>query len=61
VARSARVQEGTTVKLAVSNGRLVVTALEARAYELETLLAGVTRKNVHAAVDAGDPIGREIW
>ena len=61
VARNARVQEGTTVMLAVSHGRLVVAPLEARAHELETLLADVTRKNVHTAVDTGDPVGRERW
>ena len=61
LARNARVQEGTTVKLAVSHGRLVVAPVEARGYELATLLAGVTRKNVHAALDTGDPVGREIW
>jgi antitoxin component of MazEF toxin-antitoxin module len=60
-ARNARIQEGTTVMLAVSHGRLVVAPVEARAYELETLLAGVTRKNVHTAVDTGDPVGRERW
>ena len=61
VARGVRVREGTTVMLAVSNGRLVVAPLETRGYELETLLAGVTRKNLHAAVDTGDPVGRESW
>ena len=61
VARGARVREGTTVTLAVSNGRLVVAPLETRGYELEALLAGVTRKNLHAAVDTGDPVGRELW
>jgi len=61
VARGARVREGTTVTLAVSNGRLVVAPLETRGYELEALLAGVTRKNLHAAVDTGDPVGRERW
>ena len=61
VARGARVREGTTVTLAVSNGRLVVAPLETRGYELEDLLAGVTRKNLHAAVDTGDPVGRERW
>lgn len=61
VARGARVQEGTTVTLAVSNGRLVVAPLETRGYELDALLAGVTRKNLHAAVDTGDPVGRERW
>ena len=61
MARSARVQEGTTVMLAVSNGRLVVAPVETRGFELGTLLAGVTRKNVHTAVETGDPVGREIW
>ena len=61
VARGARVREGTTVTLAVSNGRLVVAPLETRGNELEALLAGVTRKNLHAAVDTGDPVGRERW
>ena len=61
VARGARVREGTTVTLAVSNGRLVVAPLETRGYELEALLAGVTRKNLHAAVDTGAPVGRESW
>ena len=42
VARGARVREGTTVTLAVSNGRLVVAPLETRGYALEALLAGVT-------------------
>ena len=61
VARNARVQEGTTVMLAVNNGRLVVAPVEVRAYDLEPLLAGITRKNVHAAVDTGVPVGRERW
>ena len=61
VARGARVREGTTVMLAVSNGRLIVSPLDTRGYELETLIAGITRKNVHAAVDSGDPVGRESW
>jgi antitoxin MazE len=61
VARGARVREGTTVTLAVNHGRLVVAPLETRGYELEALLAGVTRKNLHAAVDTGDPVGRERW
>jgi antitoxin MazE len=61
VARGVRVREGTTVMLAVSNGRLVVAPLETRGYELETLLEGITRKNLHTAVDTGDRVGRESW
>jgi antitoxin MazE len=61
VARSAQVQEGTTVMLAVSKARLIVAPLQARAYDLETLLAGVTRKNLHATVHTGGRAGRESW
>jgi antitoxin MazE len=61
VARGARVQVGTTVMLAVSHGRLIVAPVETRGYELETLLARVTRKNLHAAVDTGGSVGRESW
>ncbi len=61
VARGVRVREGTTVMLAVSNGRLIVAPLDTRGYELDTLIAGVTRKNMHVAVDWGDPVGRESW
>jgi antitoxin MazE len=61
VAQGARVREGTTVTLAVSNGRLIVAPLETRAYELETLLAGITRTNLHGAVESGHPVGRESW
>ena len=46
VARGAQVREGTTVMLAVSNGRLIVAPVQPRAYDLETLLARVTRKNL---------------
>lgn len=61
VASGAKVQEGTEVTLAVSHGRLIVAPVRQRAYDLETLLARVTRKNLHAAVDVGERIGREAW
>jgi antitoxin MazE len=61
VARGVRVQEGTTVMLAVSNRRLVVAPVETREYQLEALLAGVTRKNLHAPVDTAHRVGRESW
>jgi antitoxin MazE len=61
VARGVRVQEGTTVMLAVSNGRLVVAPAETREYQLEALLAGITPKNLPAPVDTAHPVGRESW
>lgn len=30
-------------------------------YDLEQLLAGMTRDQVHPEIDTGPPIGKEIW
>jgi len=30
-------------------------------YSLAQLLAGVTPENLHAEVDFGSPVGREVW
>ena len=61
LARGAQVREGTTVMLAVRNGRLIVAPVRRHAYDLESLLARVSRKNLHAAVDTGERVGRESW
>jgi antitoxin MazE len=60
-AEEAAVREGSAVDVSVSEGRIVVTPVAARRYTLETLLAGVTTENRHAAVATGRPRGREVW
>jgi antitoxin MazE len=60
-AEEAAVREGSAVDVSVAEGRIVVTPVAARRYTLETLLAGVTTENRHAAVATGRPRGREVW
>jgi len=59
---------GRLIALCESEGRpvyvrgdLVVTPAKRARYRLHELLRQVTSKNVHAEMDAGAPVGREVW
>jgi antitoxin MazE len=60
-AQGAHVKEGTAVRVAVQDGQLILTPVEPGAWTLATLLARVTPRNLHAEVDVGKRVGREIW
>ena len=60
LAEDADVKEGTVLNLAVSEGKVVATPVERKKLSLKQLLAKVTRKNLHAEVDFGPSVGREI-
>lgn len=59
-ARDLQVEEGSEVDLALAHGRLVVTPVAPR-YDLETLLAAITPRNLHGEADWGGPRGHEAW
>jgi len=61
LAKDAKVKEGTVLNLAVSKGKVVATPLRAKKVSLKQLLAKVTRTNIHAEIDLGSPVGREVW
>jgi len=61
LAEDAEVREGTVLNLAVSEGKVVATPVERKKQSLKQLLAKITRKNLHAEVDSGASVGREIW
>ncbi|MPZ77795.1 MAG: AbrB/MazE/SpoVT family DNA-binding domain-containing protein [Deltaproteobacteria bacterium] len=61
LAEDAEVTDGTVLNLAVSEGKIVATPIEKKKLSLKQLLAKVTRKNLHAEVDFGPSVGREIW
>lgn len=60
-AQEVGVGAGSEVDLSVKDGDLVVRPARRRPYQLTDLLRRVTAKNVHGEVDAGRPVGREIW
>ena len=60
-AEEAGLAEQAEVDLAVVNGKIVVTPAAKRPIRLAELLSGITRRNLHDAVDTGVPVGREVW
>ena len=54
-----RMSEGAVVDVSIRNGELVVVTVAEPQYTLEGLLSGVTKRNRHAEVDFGPPLGRE--
>lgn len=49
------------VSVTVADGRIVIAPCERVAYDLDTLLDGITPRNRHAALDTGAPVGKEAW
>jgi antitoxin MazE len=60
-AEEAGVGAGSEVDLSIQDGDLVVKPARRRKYRLKELLLKITAKNVHAEVDTGGPVGREVW
>ena len=52
---------GTIVELAVQDGKVLVSPVRERALTLDELLKGVSAENLHAEVDTGAAVGREVW
>lgn len=61
MARDLQITEGTSVDLRLEKGRLVVRPVNDPRRELEELLRQVTPENLHAEVDQGPAMGREVW
>jgi len=61
LAEDAEVSEGTILNLAVSEGKIVATPVRRKKQSLKQMLAKVTRENLHADIESGPPVGREIW
>ena len=59
-AAQAKVAAGTAVDIAVEKGQLIVRPVRQR-YRLRDLLKAVDARNLHAEVQTGRPVGREIW
>ena len=49
------------VNISVNEGKLIVTPIPEPEMTLDELLAGVTDENLHHEIDAGPPVGNEVW
>ena len=60
VALDARLEEGSVIDLRVVEGKLVAEPVGPN-YTLADLLRAVRKGNLHGEIDAGGPVGREVW
>ena len=60
-ANQIKIEQGSYVDLSTVEGKLIARPMEQQEYSLEQLLAGITDQNIHAEVDTGNAIGKEIW
>ena len=57
--KAAALDLGQRVTIKATKGRIVIEPADRVEFKLEDLLAGITARNRHAAVDFGGPVGRE--
>ena len=55
------IRNGSEVRLVVQDGKLVITPMQRRRYQLVELLSGVTEENSHGETDFGATTGIEGW
>ena len=59
-AESSGLRLATEVEVSLVKGTLRLAAVRPR-WQLRELMSKVTRRNLHAEVDLGPPVGRESW
>lgn len=60
VVKQARLQEGDELKIHVQESRIIIESVSPR-LTIESLVAGITRKNRHPEQDWSKPVGKEVW
>ena len=57
---AAQVRLDQQVDVREEQGRIIIEPVRTPAFELATLVAGITADNRHAEIDFGGPVGNEI-
>ena len=61
LAVASEIEQGAEVNVAVIEGKLVITPVKKKSYNLEELVAGITEENRHGEADTGPVQGNEVW
>ena len=56
-----KVEQGSVVEVSLEQGKIVVAPIPEPEFNLEDLLAKVTKRNLHQEVDTGGSLGKEAW
>lgn len=61
VTEKAGVRVGQRLDIHLKNGSIILTPVKTDEQTLDSLLADITRDNLHTAVETGGPKGNEEW
>lgn len=61
LAEEVGLEENSSVRVLVKEGKLLIIPIMRSHYTLEALLAEVTPQNLHSEVDTGAAVGGEAW
>jgi antitoxin MazE len=61
IMEAARLSLDDPVNIHEEDGRIVIEPIRKNKYDLAELLAAITPENLHAEVDFGAPVGKEIF
>jgi antitoxin MazE len=61
LAAEVQLRENTPVEVSVTRRTLVIRRVREDVDTLDALLAQVTPDNLHAEIDTGPAVGRELW
>ena len=61
IMRAAHVELDEPVDVREESGRIVIDPVRRKEYDLDELVKGITRENLHAEADFGGPVGKEAW
>jgi len=60
-ADSINLKDNASVEISIVEGKLVVALTHPQRIALKTLLSQITSDNIHAEIETGAPVGKEIW
>ena len=60
-AEESNLHEDSAVDVTVRSGKLVVVAVAEPQLSLDDLVAKITPRNRHSEIEAGRPVGNEVW
>lgn len=61
VIQAADLRLDEAVEIREDSGCIVIEPVRHKKYDLDELVKGITRENLHEEIDFGKPIGREAW
>jgi len=61
VMQATRLDLDEVVDVRAEAGRIIIEPVRQKTCDLDKLVKGITRKNLHEPIDFGPPQGNEVW